>query len=232
MLHEAPVALSDFALGAVSAFLALRLCRTETELLRIRTWFGVELGAIALAALFGGLSHGFFPGNEGLLGALIWRLSLVLIGVAALGALMLASFLLFRPTIVERLRLAAILAFAVYSGVVLFEWQDFVIALAFYLPPAILLSIAFLARWRRAPASFAADGVIAMFLTFLAAAIQHFDLGIHPVFLNNNVLYHMVQAVATFFLYRAGIRWLGLQQVRISVETPSANLIVEHWKSN
>lgn len=208
MLHEASVSLSDFALAAVSAVLAAKLLASNTEMERIRTWFGVEMGAVALAALLGGIAHGFVPDTETFWGALIWRTTLVSVGLAGLAAMMIASFLLFRPRTVERVRFAAILAFAVYSGLVLFEWQGFVVALAFYIPAAIVLFIAFLVRWRREPNSFAVDGLIAMALTFLAAGLQHFQVGIDPVYLNHNVIYHLLQGAAMVFLYRAGTRWL------------------------
>jgi hypothetical protein len=47
-----------------------------------------------------------------------------------------------------------------------------------------------------------------MALTFLAAALQHFQLEIDPVYLNHNVVYHIVQGAAMVFLYLAGTRWL------------------------
>lgn len=208
MLHEAPVSLSDFALAALSAVLVAKLLAGNTEMHRIRTWFCLEIGAVALAALLGGIAHGFVPDTETFWGALVWRSTLVCVGMAGLAAMMIASFLLFRPRTVERVRFAALLAFAVYCGLVLFEFQGFVVALIFYTPTAVLLFIAFLVRWRKEAASFALDGIIAMVLTFIAAGLQHFQVGIDPVYFNNNVIYHLLQGAAMIFLYRAGRRWL------------------------
>lgn len=208
MLHQAAVSFSDFALAGLSAVLAGKLLRRDTERLRIRNWFGVAIGATALAALLGGIAHGFFPDTETFLGALVWRTTLVCIGATGVAALMIASFLLFRPGTVERIRVAALLAFAIYCGVVLFEWQQFAVAIAFYFPAVVLLFVAFLLRWRREHDSFASDGLIAMALTLLAAGVQHFGFGFDPVYLNNNVLYHLVQGVGVIYLYRAGKRWI------------------------
>lgn len=209
MLHEAAVSLSDFALAALAAFLAIKLLASDTDKVRVRTWFAVEISAVSLAALLGGMAHGVFPNQDSFWGAMTWRFTLVFVGLTGMGAVMIASFLLFRPGAVERLRSVMIVAFAVYSGLVLFEWQRFVVALAFYLPAALLLFIAFLIRWRRQRDSFASDGLIAMAITFLAAGLQHFQVSIHPVYFNNNVVYHVLQAVAIFFLYRAGMRWMN-----------------------
>lgn len=208
MLHEASVSVSDFGLAALSAVLAGKLLLRDTEKLSIRKWFGVEIGAVALAALLGGIAHGFFPDTDASWGALIWRTTLICVGLTGLAALMIASFLLFRPSTIERVRIVGLLVFAIYCGIVLFEWQRFAVALAFYVPPTLLLFVAFLVRWRKEPNSFASDGLVAMALTFVAAGIQHFGVELDPVYLNHNVIYHIVQAAAVVFLYRAGRRWL------------------------
>jgi hypothetical protein len=208
MLHEAAVALSDFALAGLSGVLAGKLLRRNTERLRIRNWFTVAIGAIAVAALLGGMAHGFFPDTDSFLGALIWRTTLVCIGATGLAAVMIASFLLFRPGTVERVRFGVLIAFAIYCGIVFFEWQEFVVALVFYVPAAVLLFVAFLIRWRREHDSFASDGLIAMALTFLAAGMQYFRIGLDPIYLNNNVIYHLVQGAGVIYLYRAGKRWM------------------------
>lgn len=219
MLHEAAVSFSDFALAGLSGVLAGKLLRRNTERLRIRNWFSVAIGATAVAALLGGMAHGFFPDTDSFLGALIWRTTLICIGVTGLAAVMIASFLLFRPGTVERVRVAVLIAFAIYCGVVLFEWQQFVVAIAFYFPAAVLLFVAFLVRWRREHDSFASDGLIAMALTFLAAGVQHFGIGLDPVYLNNNVIYHLVQGVGVIYLYRAGKRWIeNLETSRLRIK--------------
>jgi len=219
MLHEFAVSVSDFALAGLSAVLAGKLLRRDTERLRIRNWFSVAIGATAVAALLGGIAHGFFPDTETFLGALVWRTTLACIGATGLAAVMIASFLLFRPGTVERVRTGVLIAFAIYCGIVFFEWQQFTVALVFYVPAAALLFVAFLIRWRRAHDSFASDGLIAMGLTFLAAGIQHFNLGLDPVYLNNNVIYHLVQGVGVVYLYRAGKRWMEyLETSRVRVK--------------
>jgi MFS family permease len=209
MLHEAAVSISDFALSALCAVLATRLISHNTEMHRVQKWFAVEIVAVAVAALLGGIVHGFVPDTDAFWGALMWRATLLFIGLTGMAGIMISSFLLCRPGTVERVRIGALLIFAVYCGIVLFEWQHFGVALAFYLPTAVLLFIAFLIRWRRKPDSFACDGLIAMTLTFIAGMLQHFRVAIHPVYFDHNVVYHLIQGFAMIFLYRAGSRWLN-----------------------
>jgi hypothetical protein len=132
----------------------------------------------------------------------------MLIGPAAVGLCMLACLLLFRPGTVERARALALVALAIYVGLVLFEFHQFVIALLLYLPATLLLLTGFVVRWRQGE-SFAVDGAIAMVLTLVAGVLQYLHIGIHPVYFNHNAVYHLVQGIALFFLYRAGRKWIS-----------------------
>lgn len=208
MSAEVMVSVSDFALACLSGLLAMKLYSRQTEMRRTRRWFAIVLGAIALSALLGGISHGLLPDNESRLGGLLWRAALMAIGPAAIGLWMLASLLLFRPGVVERTRTLALIALAIYIGVVLFEYQSFEIALALYVPAAILLLIGFIVSLRRRSEAFAMDGLLAMAFTLLAGLLQYLRVGVHPIYFNHNALYHFIQGVAVIFLYRAGSKWL------------------------
>ena len=208
MSAEVMVSVSDFVLAGFSGMLAFKLLSRQTEMRRTKRWFGIVLGAIAFSALLGGISHGFLPEDRSRLGSLMWRATLMSIGPAAVGLWMLASLLLFRPATVERARTLGLIALAIYVGVVLFEYQNFMIALAVYLPAAVLLLVAFAVNLRNKRESFATDGLIAMGLTLVAGLLQYMRIGVHPIYFNHNVLYHVFQGIAVFFLYRAGSKWL------------------------
>lgn len=200
--------MSDFLLAGFSGVLTWRLMSRPTEMPRTRRWFAIVLGAIAVSSLLGAISHGFIPEEHGRIGALLWRSTLMLIGPAAVGLCMLACLLLFRPGTVERARALALIALAIYVGLVLFEYHEFVIALLLYLPATVMLLAGFVVRWRRGQL-FAADGAIAMVLTLLAGLLQYLQIGIHPVYFNHNALYHLIQGIALYFLYRAGRKWIS-----------------------
>lgn len=202
------VSATDFALAALAGVLALRLVSHRTEMRRTRYWLTIVLSAIAISSLLGAISHGFVPEEQGRLGQLIWRATLIAIGPAGVGLFLLAAILLFRPAGVERARVFGLIALAIYTGVVLFEYQHFWIALVIYLPPTLLLLLGFAINMRRAGGGFATDGCIAMLLTLTAGLLQYLGVGVHPVYFNHNALYHLVQGVALVFLYRAGSKWL------------------------
>jgi hypothetical protein len=217
MSAEVMVSISDFVLAGFSGLLAMKLQARPTEMRRTRRWFAIVLGAIAFSALLGGIAHGFVPDERSRLGGLIWRATLMSIGPAAIGLWMLASLLLFRPATVERARSIALIALAIYVGVVLFEYQKFMIALALYLPAALLLLVGFAVDFRRRGEPFAADGVIAMVITLVAGLLQYLRVGFHPVFFNHNAVYHLFQGVAVYFLYRAGSKWLEPNGSKVQV---------------
>ncbi len=211
MSPETVVSISDFVLAAFSGALAVRLLSRPTEMTRTRNWLGIVLGGIAVSSVLGGISHGLVPEETGQLGELIWRATLMAIGPAAIGLWMLGSMLLFRPSNVERIRAVAVIALAIYTGVVLFEYQHYWVALAMYLPAAVLLLVAFMINLRGQQQPFAADGAIAMVITLGAGLLQYLRVGIHPVFFNHNAVYHLFQGIAVYFLYRAGDKWLTLR---------------------
>jgi MFS family permease len=206
MSAEMVVSITDCALAAYSGSLAWNLLSRQTEMRRTRYWFAIVLGSIALSSLLGGISHGFVSEEARRLGALLWRAALVAIGPGAVGLWMLASMLLFRPTRVERARVLGLIALAIYTGVVLFEYQDFMIALAMYLPAVIMLLVGFAVHLRGN--SFSTSGLIAMVLMLTAGLLQYLRVSLHPVYFNHDAVYRLVQAIAVFFLYRTAIRWL------------------------
>ena len=207
-MQEIAVSISDFALAALAAGLTYRLSGRNTELVRVQKWFGMTLGAVAVSAFLGGIAHGFLPETT-LAGILVWRATLISIGVAAYSTLMIAALLLYRPGTVERVRWLGLGLFAIYVGIILFETHDFAAALTFYVPTSVLLLIAFVVRWRRESDEFALDGIIAIALTLIAGTLQHFRVAIHPVYFDHNVLYHVVQGFGVIILYRSGSRWLN-----------------------
>src|SRR5688572_32609503 len=71
-MNEPMTVLTDYALAAVSGFLAFRLVKYA------RFW-ALAFGGIALAALLGGTWHGFWRGD------VLWKATTLTIGVASFG---------------------------------------------------------------------------------------------------------------------------------------------------
>jgi hypothetical protein len=65
------------------------------------------------------------------------------------------------------------------------------------------LLFAFAHAWQRRRSDFLAAGIAGVALTFVAAAVQHGRIGLHPRYFNHNALYHLIQAFALLLIFLA-----------------------------
>jgi hypothetical protein len=200
-MHEPGVALTDFALALENAIFAFVLSRVAGHNSRLRLWFVVFFSAIALGALLGGVTHGYFPDPNSPAYQLAWRATLISIGLAGLGAWMSAAHLrnCDRARVGERIVGWGV--FIAFTFIALFISQDFKYAIVAYLPATLFLLLSFLGWRRRSHQTAGLVGAAGVLLTFVAAAVQRSSLSFHPVYANNNVLYHVVQAIALAMVF-------------------------------
>ena len=83
-LHEPMTLVTDYALGLLSAVLAVRM--RHRGLAQSRSQWSAALCACAVAAFAGGTYHGFLPWMDERVAAVLWRLTLLAIGFAAYAA--------------------------------------------------------------------------------------------------------------------------------------------------
>lgn len=202
-MHEPGVALTDFALAMENAVFAFLLSRVEGTNARMRLWFVVFFSAVALGALLGGISHGFAPSVWIMDREVTWTATMITIGLAGLGAWMSAAHIrnCERARIGERIVGWGV--FLAFVFVVLFVSQDFKYAIVAYVPATLFLLFSFIGWWKRSRQKSAIVGASGVLLTFVAAAIQQSTLSLHPIYANNNVIYHVIQAAALALVYVA-----------------------------
>ena len=138
-------------------------------------------------------------------------------GLTAFATWMLAARLWLSQKTERRLVTLALMEFFAYGATVLFFSQEFWIALANYLPPSLFLLIAFYELHRHMRIHELRIGVIGLVLTFVAAAVQHGRIAVHPVYFNHNSLYHAIQGIALFLIFWAA-RWLVKKRTKSSQE--------------
>ncbi len=202
---EPAVTLTDFALFLLCTAFSVLLMRTDTDRERTRRYFSLLFGTIAGGALAGALTHGFFGGEVA--GGILWRVTMLLIGLAGACCFVLALDLLIGAA-TGAIALAA-MAFLGYAAYVLFVRSSFVVALCFYVPAALLLLIGFLRRFGDAP-NVAALGSLGMLLTFLAAWIQNARIALSRSYFDHNATYHLVQAIGLLLVFAAARKWLRM----------------------
>jgi hypothetical protein len=195
---EPDVALTDFLLTAECVVFAALLWRRAFSWLQ--SAFAVFFTTIALAALAGGLVHGYFPETSTAF-RWLWVGTLLSLGGAAAAA-WLASAQILVPNARQRWIVVMLaLAFALYAYVVIVIRSEFWVAILDYLPATILLTIAFATEYRRHKETAMLAGCIGLVLTFAAAAVQQAQVSLIPRYLGHNASYHLMQAVALALIF-------------------------------
>lgn len=200
---EPDVTLTDFALAIECGAFAFWLGRPRRSSAPTGPAFVALFVASALAALLGGISHGFLPDETTLPAKAAWTGTLVAIGVAAFACWVIGARLVLSDSGARRIAMLAGVLFIGYLAVILFVSRSFTIAVAGYAPAMAFLMIAFGLAYRRRPAAFLLAGLAGVTLSFVAAAVQQTRIDLVPVYFNYNALYHVIQALAFFLLFLA-----------------------------
>ncbi|HEY3064158.1 MAG TPA: hypothetical protein VGL09_00040 [Methylomirabilota bacterium] len=205
MLAEPDIALTDWGL-AVEAALMTVFVRAAGRA-AVRVWWTVFFSATALGALLGGVVHGFLTDPTSVVATVLWRLTLLVIGVTTLAAWAIGAYAFGNPIAVTWIVRAAVAVFAGYAVVVLLVIDAFAVAIAHYVPAALFLLAALIHSYRRWAAPPILAGVIGLLLLFVGSSVQLLHIGVHPVYFTHNALYHAIEGVALLGLYGSA-RWM------------------------
>ncbi|MGH7845470.1 MAG: DUF6962 family protein, partial [Candidatus Binatia bacterium] len=202
-MTEPDVTLTDYGLAIECAVFSFLLYFHGDRAAPTRSWFILFFCSIGVATLAGGTVHGFFLDPETIGYRILWPLTLVAGGLAALATWAIAARLWLSEKTARRLITLAMVEFVAYCAAVLLYSQEFYIAIANYLPPTLLLLMIFHKLYRHMRIRELRSGTIGLVLTFVAAGVQQGRIALHPVYFNHNAVYHVIQAVALFMIFRA-----------------------------
>jgi hypothetical protein len=194
-LYEPTISWTDFILS-VESLLFFFLLITQKPLSYLLGLQAAIFFMTAFASCMGGISHGFFRIEAGRAYGIVWKATLL--SLILNGALILLCAWYFSPfNSVDRNLQFLLAALYTLAGLflVLFKRDDFFVALLFYVPPAIALFLALLPSGER-------YGLWGLGLTFVAGWVQWRKIAWDQRFLDHNTLYHCLQAVSLYFLYR------------------------------
>jgi hypothetical protein len=200
-LTEPAVALTDFALAIECAVFVALLARGDASDRTLRFWFVVFFASAGCASLLGGAVHGFFPDRASEGRRILWQATLLAILITGLAAWNIGGVLLLsarKATIARRL---AILQLAIFSLIVMFIRDEFFIAVIAYLPATLFLLIGLITAYQSCRLPTLRWGVAGLGLTFLAAAVQRLNIGIHPHYFDHNALYHVIQGAGLWMIF-------------------------------
>jgi hypothetical protein len=203
-LTEPDVALTDYAVAIECFAFTWILFRAAAPRRALHRLFVVFFASVGIGALIGGTAHGFFPDEDGIAGALLWRLTLLALGVSTFAAWSIGGRLLFSERTARIVQTAAGFECAAYALVVLAVDQQFRIAIANYAPSVVFLGAAFLVRNWRTPHRAYMSGLLGVVLTIVAALVQQRQIAFSSLYLNHNAVYHLIQMAALGLIFLAG----------------------------
>lgn len=200
-----PVTLAtDYAMGVLAVVLAVRLLRAGLAAgqVPILLWSGA-FAATALAAWFGGTHHGFLQMMPAAAARGVWKVTVLSTGVAS-ACLLAAVAVAGTGGALQRVLLtAAVVKLAVYVWWML-SHDDFLFVIADY---GLALAALMVVMWVSTTGGLAAASpwlTAGVAVSVVAAGIQALGIAPHPHF-NHNDLFHVVQMVALYLLYRGGL---------------------------
>lgn len=185
-MNEPMTVITDYILGAVTAYLGWRLFRNRAAE-RSRRWWSYAFAALALGAFLGGSWHGFARNDW------LWKATLLTVGIAGSAMMVASAFATLpargRSTVIG----VAAAMLLLYSAWVMVDDRFIVVvadtAIAFALVAALHL-------WKWNGAILAGVAV-----SLVAALVQASGFALHQHF-NHNDLYHLIQVGAMLLFYR------------------------------
>jgi uncharacterized protein DUF6962 len=196
MISEPATLLTDYVLAGVTAWLAWSLFRAR-EGQRARALWALAFAALALAAALGGTWHGFAPSFAAIAVVLVWKATVLCVGVGSFG--MLAGSAMSTTAGNARKALLAVAAakLAVYSAWMVGH-SEYIYVIADTGAALILVAALHL---RSAPRDSASRWILAgVGVSVLAAGVQASGFALHRNF-NHNDVYHVIQIVAMILFY-------------------------------
>jgi hypothetical protein len=203
-MQEAAVTLSDFFLAGLNVWLAWKMWAAPVERKNLRDNFMGLFFATGLAALFGGVFHGFAAASQ--YGDTLWVLTLVTVGISGYNLWLVLGELVLTERLHRILKSLLRVALGAYVGYIFMGERNFYVAILAYIPPAILLMGLLVRRMFSSPKRHEVYGLISLILSFVAATIQQLKIDLHPEYLNHNAIYHLMQAIGCWLLYLYGSR--------------------------
>lgn len=215
MIAEPDVALTDWGLAVECAVLARSIAgvgprERRAPAVAARPWLVLFFASTAVAGATGGAVHGLFPDAASLGQRVLWPVTLLAIGVTAWGAWAAGGYLALRPAAAGIVARLAGVAFVVYAVIAWRAGFAFAVAIADYLPAAVFLLVVFARRYVVTRDRGFLLGAAGIALTFAAAAVQHEGIDLDRAHFDHNALYHVIQAVALYLIYRGAVRALAL----------------------
>ena len=166
-------------------------------------YFLIFFASSGMAALTGGMVHSFFPEPLSVLGAALWKTTLIFLGMMALAGWSLGAEFIFSQKAARLTTKLAVFEFIAYFGFIILVNDAFWVAIANNAPMLVFLMISLFICHVYKPQKALLYGIIGIALMPFAAILQQWGFAINPVYFNHNATYHMIQALAFWLFFIA-----------------------------
>jgi hypothetical protein len=199
MTAQAITSITDLLLAAEAFFLAGRMSGTSKVRYAAAWYFSGVLLLLGVAALLGGIDHGFFePAN--MPRYLIQRSDWIVLGGVTFCLLMTTAKQFFPPAVQRVVLFAGLVQFAADTAAALLV-DSFLVVILNYAPVILLLLVMSLTGLRSGRGS--PQIVTGILILFAASGIQAAGVDVFSP-LDRNGLYHLLSMVGVAFLYFGG----------------------------
>jgi hypothetical protein len=204
-IHEPMTMATDYLLALLAIWWGWKLVISGSrDRETVRKVWGGFLFATALAAITGGSYHGFSAHLSPLLLTILWKTTVMAIGLASflvLVSIAQARFGGFTRKLVITIGAVKLLFYLAWMS----AHDEFIWVILDYAPTMLFVLV--VEAWqaavrRQASSRWIVAGIV---VSFLAAGIQASGFTLHRHF-NHNDLYHVVQIGALYLLYRGGMQ--------------------------
>jgi hypothetical protein len=195
---------TDFLIGTICVVFAVDLNRDALTLFSARGLWASTFTCTAIAAIIGGVVHGFALHLTAAAKERLWKATQYTMGLTSL-AIVAAAALAFSDGVARQWLLGlAVAKFLAYAVVVARRDEYSVVVVDYGVSMLVLTALATAAWWRNGPSAtpLLLAGVV---VSAVAAAVQVAKIAPHSRF-NHNDLYHVIQIVALYLFYRGGLR--------------------------
>ena len=200
MTADAITAITDLLLAAEAFFLAGRMSGTPKVRYAAAWYFSGVLLLLGVAALLGGIDHGFFEPTN-MPRYLIQRLGWIILGGVTF-CLLLTTATQFLPSNVQRVVFIAAVVQFVANTVTVLLVDSFLDVILNYVPVMLLLLVMSFIGLRSGRGS--PQMVAGILILFGGSGIQAAGVDVFTP-LDRNGLYHLLSMVGVLFLYFGGV---------------------------
>ena len=200
-LYEPTTAITDyiiFILGIIFGGLTISIQNSQFHQL-----WGASFISIGIGAFFGGTSHGFGPKMKRIYRMVLWRITIIFIGISGIFMAMSSSLFFITENGKYALFITAGVLLILYF-LKIRKQDSFRSAVTFYMPLLGVTLVGFSMAFYFQNITGALFITIGLIVCITGSLTQLLKISLHEKF-NHNDLFHVIQMLGMYLMYRGGM---------------------------